>query len=538
MKEEMVTLGEVVTPRREKGLPSENPELPYIGLEHVEAHTMRILGTVPAGTMRSNANRFFAGDVLYSRLRPYLNKVCMPAFDGYCSAEFIVFPKIEGVDSTFLKYRLNAQDFLSFANHLNAGDRPRVDFDQLSSFAFFLPSSLSQRRIVGMIEELFSKLDSGLENLKTAQAQLKVYRQALLKHAFAGKELVQKGIIAKPFGEEYFLTLGDVIQTLGQGWSPRCLETPSKSDDVWGVIRTTAIQPLHFNDTKNKQLPIGLTPRPHLEIIPGDVLITRAGPRTRVGIACYVKNTRPKLMVCDKAYRLQVHKEKILPQYLVMLLNTSEVLSELEKLKSGISDSGLNLTQAKFLTLKIVVPSLEHQQFILDDIEEKLTNVAFLESQIDDSLQQAEALRQSILKKAFAGLLVPQDPSDLPAPRPGKWFVYVLECEDGSLYKGHSQDVVERWKQHATGHGAEWTSTHPPKRLVHWEEFDSQQAAVSREKDLKTGYGREWLAREIKAGRTRQAGEPASVLLARIKAENMRHTEKSKKSISRAMQNE
>ena len=57
------------------------------------------------------------------------------------------------------------------------------------------------------------------------------------------------------------------------------------------------------------------------------------------------------------------------------------------------------------------------------------------------------------------------------------------------------------------------------KRLVHWEELDSEEAAVAREKELKTGYGRKWLEREIKAGRTRQAGEPASVLLARIRAE-------------------
>jgi len=278
-----------------------------------------------------------------------------------------------------------------------------------------LPPSNEQHRIVAKIEELFSELDKGIENLKTARAQLKVYRQALLKHAFAGKGLAQKGIIAQPFGEECLFTLGDVIQTLGQGWSPRCLETPSQNDDVWGVIRTTAIQPLHFDDTKNKQLPTGLTPRLHLEIIPGDVLITRAGPRTRVGIACFVKNSRPKLMVCDKAYRLQVHKEKILPQYLVMLLNTSEVLNELEKLKSGISDSGLNLTQDKFLTLKIMVPSLAYQQYILDDIDAKLSEVDQLELTITTSLQQAEALRQSILKKAFSGQLVPQDPHDEPA---------------------------------------------------------------------------------------------------------------------------
>jgi type I restriction enzyme S subunit len=280
---------------------------------------------------------------------------------------------------------------------------------------FGLPPLPEQRRIVAKMEELFSELDKGIENLKTARAQLKVYRQALLKHAFAGKYLVQKRITPRPFGEESMFTLGYFIHTLGQGWSPRCLESPSQSDGVWGVIKTTAIQPLYFDDAQNKQLPSGLAPRQQLEIIPGDVLITRAGPRTRVGIACFVKNTRPRLMVCDKAYRLQIHKERILPQYLVMLLNTSEVLSELEKLKSGISDSGLNLTQDKFLMLKIRVPTLEHQKIILEDIEEKLSEVDQLDQTITTSLKQAEALRQSILKKAFAGQLVTQDANDEPA---------------------------------------------------------------------------------------------------------------------------
>ena len=120
---------------------------------------------------------------------------------------------------------------------------------------------------------------------------------------------------------------------------------------------------------------------------------------------------------------------------------------------------------------------------------------------------QAEALRQSILKKAFEGKLVPQNPNDLPAPRPGKWFVYVLECADGSYYKGFTRDILERWKQHARGQGAEWTAKHPPVKLVHWEEVSSESAAVEREKELKTGFGRKWLEREIKAGRTRQTCE-------------------------------
>ena len=187
---EAIPIREVLTPRNENVTPADYPELPYIGLDDIEAHSMRLLGSKPAASMKSSAKRF-PGDVLYSRLRPYLNKVWMSDRNGICSSEFIVMPGNHLVDPSFLALRLNAMDFVSFANSLNAGDRPRVDFDQISSFRL-PPFSLGlQRRIVAKIEELFSELDKGVESLKTARAKLNVYRWAVLKHAFEGKLTAQ-----------------------------------------------------------------------------------------------------------------------------------------------------------------------------------------------------------------------------------------------------------------------------------------------------------------------------------------------------------
>lgn len=174
-------LSDFIEPRAERVSPANYPDLPFIGMDHVEAHTTRIVGSVPSRRMKSNAARFRKGDVLYGRLRPYLNKVAQPGFDGLASAEFIVFEGNELIDAGFLRHRLHARDFVSFASHLNEGDRPRVSFAQIGSFEILLPPPDEQRRIVYKIEALFDEIDRGVESLQTARRTISLYRQSLLK---------------------------------------------------------------------------------------------------------------------------------------------------------------------------------------------------------------------------------------------------------------------------------------------------------------------------------------------------------------------
>jgi type I restriction enzyme S subunit len=341
-------------------------------------------------------------------MRAYLNKVYQPDFAGLCSGEFIVFPETDAVLGQFLKYRLNAGDFVRFANHINTGDRPRVDFDQIKVFNLLLPPKPEQERIADKLDELFSDLDAGVSALERLQAKLKIYRAAVLKAAVEGKLVPSK----KAFT---IRRIGDAIESLGQGWSPKCEGQPSSNLQSWAVIKTTAIQPLRYLEEYNKQLPAALKPRPHLELIDGDLLITRAGPRTRVGITCLVKRTRPRLMLCDKAYRLRCKKDTLSPAFLEVVLNAPHIVAALDKLKTGINDSGLNLTQDRFSELLIPFPTPDEQAAIVEAVEDQFSVIEHLEADLEAKLKSASALRQSILRHAFTGQLVPQNPKDEPA---------------------------------------------------------------------------------------------------------------------------
>ncbi|MGD9661268.1 MAG: restriction endonuclease subunit S [Porticoccaceae bacterium] len=344
---------------------------------------------------------------------------------------------------------------------------------------FAIPPLNEQKRIVAKIEELFSELDNGIAALKTAREQLKVYRQAVLKHAFEGKltakwreenanklespeqllariqqergaryqqQLEEWEAAVKAWeanGKEgkrpgkpkalntysevppteypyqlpqgwFWQHLGALITGIDQGWSPKCENIPANSAS-WGVIKTTAVQHGVFNDRENKALPEDLVPREQHELKVGDILVTRAGPRVRVGVCCLVKKVREKLMNCDKVYRIRALENICQPEYLETVLNSPMILDVLESVKSGINDSGVNLNQSAFLDMLIPYCPTNEQSELISKIDESFSVINNQQEAIETAIKQAETLRQSILKKAFSGQLVPQDPNDEPA---------------------------------------------------------------------------------------------------------------------------
>ena len=198
-----ITLGNQIAPRRERMEPNEWPDAPYLSLEHIEAHTTRIMDLGRAGDMKSTCFVYRSGDVLYSRLRPYLNKVAVAREDGLCSGEFIVFPGDELGDSRYLKYRLNAPDFLRFTATLDAGDRPRVKWSQISEFETTIPSGEVQTRVADYFDAQFSRLADAEANLKRAKQNLERYRRSVLHAACTGKLVPTEAELARAEGRDY-----------------------------------------------------------------------------------------------------------------------------------------------------------------------------------------------------------------------------------------------------------------------------------------------------------------------------------------------
>ncbi len=208
--------------------------------------------------------------------------------------------------------------------------------------------------------------------------------------------------------EELFAPLEDG-RTLHQGWSPQCEKVPSPSEEVWGVLKTTSIQPGEFQPEHNKLLPRKLEPRPLIEVNEGDILITCAGPRVRCGVSCLVRRTRKRLMMSGKMYRFRVDPERTDARYVEAFLQTERARLAIDKMKTGSSDSGLNLTHARFRKLLLPVAPLDEQQRIVAEIEKQFTRLDAGVGSLKRVQTALKRYRASVLKAACEGGLVPTE---------------------------------------------------------------------------------------------------------------------------------
>lgn len=468
------TLGEIAVPSRERALPTESPSMRYVGLEHIEPQTMRLLGHGYARDARSSSVQFSKSDVLYGKMRPYLNKVWVAEFDGTCSAEFLVFRKRDGLNSQFLAVRLNAEDFVTFANRQISGDRPRVDFEKLSSFPILLPPTAEQDRIVTRLNAALSGVQRAEMASHRAQERLKRYRDAVLNAAVTGeltrewRESQQKSEGANAeTGEVLLQRLLVVRRAQWEDAELRRLRSIGKEpkDDKW---KSRYPEPLEPKIDDSSELPESwawasvdqLAAHEERSITDGPFgsnlksnHYTDSGPRvvrlqnigdaifideqahisqqhyeslTRYAVyagdlviralgtpaprACKIPESLGPAIVKADCIRFKVASEYISPDYALWALNSPPVQVRTDKMIHGIGRPRLNLSEIKSIALP--VPSLAEQVEIVREVEQRLAASDQLAAKLKRQLERVPATRQSLLNEAFVGRLVFQDPQD------------------------------------------------------------------------------------------------------------------------------
>ena len=458
----MTTIGNVTSPRGVKLKPSQMEDAPFIGLQHVEAHTMRLIGIGRTRDVKSSGSYFRRDDVLYGRLRPYLNKIYMPDFDGLASGEFIVFPSQQFLDNTYLKYFLNQWEFASFATRINAGDRPRVDFIQFSGYPIPLPPFPEQRRIVAEIEKQLTRLDASVASLERVRANLRRYRTSVLKAACESNLVATEAELARAEGRQYEHAdellerilkerrahwesqpkgrrkykeaVGpDVsdLPPLPEGWAwatveqVASLEPNSITDGPFGSNLKTS----HYTDDGPRVIRLQnigdgqfINAYAHISwehyrtlakhvIEAGDLVIGALGqilPRS-----CLIPSTVGPAIVKADCIRFRPAHDVALAAFLNIALNADSTRTRTANIVHGVGRPRLNLGEIKGLSIPL--PPIAEQRRIVAEVERRLSIIERAEEAVDASLKRAERLRQSVLKQAFCGRLVPQDLGDEPA---------------------------------------------------------------------------------------------------------------------------
>ena len=446
-----VALGELTKPSRPRCLPKENPHLPFVGMEQVESQTRRLLGTLSSSEMKSTAFHFQPGDVLYGRLRPYLNKVHCADLEGLCSSEFIVMPPTGSFEAKYLAYYLSNDEFVSFANQLNQGDRPRVSFEQIAEHQIPLAPLAEQRRIVAKLKKLLGQVDTCQQRLVKMPALLKRFRQSVLAAACSGR-LTADWRKENPIDQTIEATVGKIrrrreAEAKTDSQKKKLQEIFSVSEetdsgelpDNWRFIALNKLCSSFDYGTSAKSQPSGKIPVLRMGNIqagkidwedlayttdadeiesyslkPNTVLFNRTNSPELVGKTALYRGERPAIFA---GYLIRVNPfPELDPEYLNFCLNTNYAKEFCLRVRTdGVSQSNINAQ--KLAAFELPFCALREQQQIVRRVESLFALADQLEARLAKARGQVDKLTPSLLARAFAGKLVPQDPNDEPAEK-------------------------------------------------------------------------------------------------------------------------
>jgi len=365
-------------------------EMPHIGGDNIESGTGRIIGSATANElgMTSGKYLFSSEDVLYSKIRPNLNKVALPAFAGICSADiYPLRPNLSRLSREFLAHLLRSNDFLEYTEkHSARTNIPKLNRESLLSYEALLPPIEEQRRIA----EALDQAEALRVKRRAALAQLDALTQAIFLELFGDPATNPKGWPNK--------AVGVLASKFSDGPFGSNLKSSHYTETGVRVIRLqnigagefvdndrAFISERHFSDLKKH------------ECLPGDVLVGTLGdPNLR---ACLQPEWLPRALNKADCVQLRVDQRIAHPVYVCSLLNQPSTERMAQELILG--QTRLRISMGRLRGLQVPVPPIGLQHVFA----RRVAAVEKLKATHRASLAELDALFASLQHRAFRGEL-------------------------------------------------------------------------------------------------------------------------------------
>ena len=346
----------------------------------------------------------YPGDIVFSKIDARNGAIGVlqeTIAKAVVTSEFPVFvPAPDRLDGEFVKLVLRTGSFLAALHSKASGTsgRKRITPDTFAGLRVPLPPLIEQRALVAAYQAGMDRAAELERQADETETQAMAAFEAALgftptaplpdRPVFIAsfKDLDRwshEGVLRRTIEGDAaqispypIVQLRDVIADLENGWSPKCHDQPAEEDE-WGVLKLGAVSFGIFNPKENKALPKHLAPRPRLEIMPGQLLISRANITRLVGATALIEETRPKLMLCDKIFRsVPFGHDPTDMMFLAEVLRISDVRRQIEANVTGTSPTMKNISKPALMNLVCPLPPKPEQITMAKTLARARTNSA------------------------------------------------------------------------------------------------------------------------------------------------------------------
>jgi type I restriction enzyme S subunit len=339
--------------------------------------------------------KIYTKDILVNLVGASIGRSCQILQDigeANVNQAVAVFRVGEGNSSKFVAYYFQAPATVKRILEMQVdAARPNISLGDLRRFPIPLPPLSEQRAIA----EALSDVDALLGALDRLIVKKRNIKQAAMQQLLTGQTRLPG------FSEEWGVCLvEDVIANSFCGPSPTCEERNIGDQFEWGVLKTTAATvDSGWNWRAHKVLPQAFWHQHHIELCKGDVIVTKAGPRHRVGVAVWIDFVPPRIIPSGKMIALRPDPKKTVPLLLASAISTPAAQTFLDQRTTGMAESQVNFENTVLLKTPIQLPGIMEQAAIATVLSDMSAELEAFEQR----RAKTAALKQGMMQELLTG---------------------------------------------------------------------------------------------------------------------------------------